>query len=327
MRSALSACIVTFVLVACASSPPSDQEARVADLTVSSSAVAASSVTELSSSSPPPRDSLFLKCEGHDRAACVKLASHCRVGVTTEPKWESKECAERERRACDEGVGEYCSNLADRYSSVTGDVGVPKDEVTAVKLYDRACDLGDAGYNACTIAAYAYEAGNLGLPKDAARAVAIFEGLCEEDGGVFPQSCQSLARHLAEGDGVAKDEARAAWIHASACSQGACDIDAIDILCSDENRKAKTTVGCVARARVYMMAVAGAPAHDYRKAKSLLERACNRSEAAGCRMLAEWYAEGRDFPGGPKVPQDTKRAAALFAQACKAGDKAACRTP
>ncbi|NUO48208.1 MAG: sel1 repeat family protein [Polyangiaceae bacterium] len=203
LRSAVFACVSTFALVACASSSSPGEGAAVADVTVSSSAVAASSVTELSSSSPLPRDSLFLKCEGHDREACVKLASHCYVGVKADPQWESKECAERERRACDEGVGEYCSNLADRYSRVTGDVGVPKDEVTALRLYDKACDLGNAGYNACTIAAYAYEAGNLGLPKDSARAVAIFESLCDEEGGVFPQSCQSLARHLASGDGVA----------------------------------------------------------------------------------------------------------------------------
>ncbi|NUO47748.1 MAG: sel1 repeat family protein, partial [Polyangiaceae bacterium] len=151
--------------------------------------------------------------------------------------------------------------------------------------------------------------------------------LCDEEGGVFPQSCQSLARHLASGDGVAKDEARAASIHAATCGQGVCDVDAVDALCSDVMRDAKTTAGCVARARISMLFVAGAPAADFRKAKNLLERACNRKEGAGCAILAEWYAEGREFPEGTKVPKDPKRAAALLEQACKAGEKAACKTP
>jgi TPR repeat protein len=324
IRSALVACTL-MAFPGCASSRPSGDAQPVADVTVAPSAVASASVTA-SSSAAPPGDPLVAKCEAHDREACQKLALHCSVGQTVDPKWESKECAERERRACEEGAGESCADLADRYTDVTGDVGVAKDEQAAMKLYEKACETGGRfnAINACMRIAYAYEGGFSGLAKNAARAVELFEGLCDEEGGIFPQPCQALARHLAAGDGVAKNEARAARIHAATCGQGVCDVDAIDALCSDVSPKAKTTAGCVARARVYMLAVAGAPAHDFRKAKNLLERACKRSEAEGCLTLSEWYAEGKDFPGGPKVPQDPRRAASFRDQACKAGEKTAC---
>lgn len=309
---------------ACASSPPSSDAAKVADVLVAPSAVASATMTE-SSSASPPGEPLVAKCEAHDRQACEALAAHCFVGQEKEPKWESKACAERERRACDEGAGAYCAKLAIRFTDSTNDVGVPKDEAVAMKLYVRACDLsGDM--DACLRVAFAYDSGFGGLPKDPARAVPLFEGLCDEESGIFPVACQALARHLITGDGVAKDPARGADIHSATCSQGACDVEALDALCSDANRKAKTTAGCLARARVYTLAVAGAPEPNYKKAKDLFERACKRSEAAACRTLADWYSEGKEWHEGTKVPRDPKRAASFLAQACKAGDKTACST-
>ncbi len=308
------------LLLACGScGPPTNEPGRtVIDVRVEPRASA--------SEAPPatPADPEVARCDAGEVAACVKLANRCDIGAKGDVPWESTACAERERRACDAGETSYCRKLADRYTDVTNDVGVPKDEAIAAKLLEKACD-GAAGFDSCEQLAHRY-LGGIGVAVDVARAFSLFERVCDEESGIFPQPCQQVARLLIEGKVVKKDEARAARIHAATCAQGVCDVESIEALCADAGGKGGNA-GCVPLARVYTLSVYGAPGIRSKVAKDLLERACKRRDAAGCRELANWYAEGVDWSDGLTIKPDATRARALLKQACDAGDEAACAKP
>jgi TPR repeat protein len=112
-------------------------------------------------------------CDRGDKVACATLASRCAIGRKGDVPWESAACAERERKACYAGDAFFGRKLSDRYTSVTDDVGVPKDEAMAAKLVERACEGGD-GMDSCMNIAARYETGD-GVAKDVARAVAFWE--------------------------------------------------------------------------------------------------------------------------------------------------------
>lgn len=306
-------------LVACSTAPaPAPHEGVPIDsVALAATPSVASSAPVTSASAAVPADPAT-RCQGGDAAACLAHANVCRPDFAGPPRWDSSDCAERERKACDTGAWDECYSLAQRYRDGQG---VAVDEAQTSTLLVVACEHGSDPM-ACIELAYRYD-GGIGIPKDAKKAVATFVGVCDEESGIFPQPCQTLAAHLAAGDGVAKDEARAARIHAATCSQGVCDFDAIAALCSELSPSAKTTAGCASAGVALGLMVAGAPEANPTKARALLERACKRKEAEGCRELADWYTRGRFWPK-TKIEPDEDKAAGFRAQACAAGDRASC---
>ena len=324
VREMLRVVLVSLLVLSCAPAAQ-DPERPPIEVRAPGPSPAASASHPAPAASVAAGDTLQATCDGGDLQACVRLANRCGlVGAdSTDVPWASAACAERERKACDLGSAEMCRHLGDRHSDVTiDDAGVKKDASAAIKLIDRACELGEI--DSCIQMAFRYEDG-VGVTRNVPHAVELFQRACDEDGGIFPQPCQALARHLATGDGIAKDLRRAAGIHVATCRQGACDADALIALCSDAGGKQKTNDGCVAYALMLVTTVAGVPEYNPTKAKSLLERACRRKDAAGCLVLATWHRDGREFSEKVKIPADPSRASHYTKQACAAGDDAACK--
>lgn len=272
-----------------------------------------------------PEDSEAASCAKGEKEACAALAYRCHIGAPApDVPWESAACAERERRACDLGEMRYCANLADRYSDVTSNVGVAKDEAKALELNERVCNTSVA-WDRCMAVALAYETGR-GVAANDVLAVRYFERACPDDSGLQPQACVLLARHVAAGTGTTKNEARAVHLLVEGCAQGVCEIDLLQRLCADAGGTSGSREGCVALARVAGLHVAWVPQQSLRRAIRLLELACARREAAGCEVLAEWYGEGMTTMWEEQVPRDPRRSAAFRKKACDAGAKGSCST-
>jgi TPR repeat protein len=301
---------------------------------------------------PPSRDQVLLqKCNGGDGATCTELGhllddgksvprDHARAveefqrGCTA---GDISGCVERgiehervagvgdlERavalyqRACDDKNLKGCFRLGRMFDL---GIGVAKDQKHAVDLYRMACDGGDA--SGCGNLGLMYGAGQ-GVAKDEKRAAELFRRACDAgDAG----GCNNLGVSYAFAHGVPKDEKRAVELYSKACESGlsmACGslgykYDAGEGVAKDATRAVEFyRRGCdggdpesCSNLGTHFASGKGAPLDDA-KADELLRRACDAGFGRACSFLAARL----------KSPTDAK---ALFARACKAGDKDACR--
>ncbi|MDB4986270.1 MAG: putative serine/threonine-protein kinase pknH [Myxococcaceae bacterium] len=148
-------------------------------------------------------------CDGGSMQACTDLGVAFENG-TGVPK-DQKRAFELYTRACDGENMLGCINLG--FAFKKGD-GVPKDQKRAVGLYTRACDAG--ALLGCTYLGITFETGE-GMPKDQKRAVELYTRAC--DGGDL-RGCTCLGLAFENGTAVAKDQRRAVELYTRSCEGG-----------------------------------------------------------------------------------------------------------
>jgi tetratricopeptide (TPR) repeat protein len=149
---------------------------------------------------------------------------------------------------CERGLAKACSSLAKIYA--TGK-GVPKDEATAVRLYERACQGKDL--LGCTYLGMMVASGQ-GVPASIERASTIWQHAC--DAGE-PNSCTMLGA-MYELRRVPKDPATAAVYYQKGCNGGHGD-------------------GCTQLSKLYRSGL-GVP-QDAAKADELWQLGCKRGSS------------------------------------------------
>ena len=150
---------------------------------------------------------------------------------------------------CERGLAKACSSLAKSYA--TGK-GVPKDEATAVRLYEQACQGKDL--LGCSVLGSLYASGQ-GVPASIERAMAIWQHAC--DAGE-PNSCTLLGA-MYELRRVPKDPATAAVYYQKGCDGG-------------------HAAGCTQLSKLYRSGL-GVP-QDATRADELWQLGCKRDSAA-----------------------------------------------
>jgi TPR repeat protein len=153
------------------------------------------------------------------------------------------------RGDCERGSAKACSSLAKAYA--TGK-GVPKDEATAVQLYEQACQGKDL--LGCTILGSMVASGQ-GVPASIERASTIWRQAC--DAGE-PNSCTLLGA-MYELRRVPKDPATAAVYYQKGCDGGHGD-------------------GCTQLSKLYRSGL-GVP-QDAARADELWQLGCKRGSGA-----------------------------------------------
>ena len=153
------------------------------------------------------------------------------------------------RGDCERGSAKACSSLAKSYA--TGK-GVPKNEATAVRLYEQAC-LGK-DLHGCSVLGSLYASGQ-GVPASIERAMAIWRQAC--DAGE-PNSCTLLGA-MYELRRVPKDPATAAVYYQKGCDGG-------------------HAAGCTQLSKLYRSGL-GVP-QDTARADELWQLGCKRDSAA-----------------------------------------------
>jgi TPR repeat protein len=313
---------------------------------------AATTTSEVPRAAPPSKDQLLLqKCDGGNGAACAELGhlyddgksvprDHARAVEQFQKACTAGDvsgCVERGiehervagvgdleraealyRRACDDKNPRGCFRLGKMHDLGKG---IAKDQKRAVDLYRMACDGGDA--SGCGNLGLKYGAGE-GVAKDEKRAAELFRKACDagEAGG-----CNNLGVSYAFARGVPKDEKRAVELYSKACESGlamACrslgyKYDAGEGVVKDAARAGEFyRRGCdgadpesCSNLGTHYASGKGAPL-DNAKANELFRRACDAGFGRACSFLAARMKNAPD-------------AKALYARACKAGDKEACR--
>ncbi len=105
----------------------------------------------------------------------------------------------RFEKACDEGKGGGCADVADMYAH--GD-GVPKDAARAARYYQLACN--DGNQRGCVGLGNAYATGE-GIAKDTARARQLLEQACSKKNA---RGCVALGEMYEKGNGVPRNASR-----------------------------------------------------------------------------------------------------------------------
>lgn len=247
-------------------------------------------------------------CDKDNADACHSLAwSLDRFGDGPRDKARAAALLDRYCRA---GHVPSCSTAA---ANVRDTVGASDPRFAEYK--DFACTAGDA--SACVYLAGVRErGGHEGVPG----ALALYDRACPANSYACnraadlrtypalaascergePQACAAQARWLAEEEGPYANRPRAAQLYAAAC-----DADVIN--------------ACLRAGRLLIASASGAPAQaDAAGIEGTLARGCAASVGEACKVLADTLAEGT------VLVQDLPRAAALYAEACDAGDTRAC---
>jgi len=161
--------------------------------------------------------------------------------------------------------------------------------VAAARKFSAACRDDEAA--SCSALGVMYELGE-GVPRDAARALVLYEKACADDN---ERSCVNLGAALSRGVGTTQDEHRAGLLLSKACDAG-------------------EMLGCAILGQALLERIPRGPT-DFARGRSLLERACAARERAACADLGDLLSDLHRHD----------EALRAYAQACLAGDDAACR--
>jgi len=204
------------------------------------------------------------------------------------------ETAESCDARCTEGDGVACAVMG---VAARNEAGVAGGARRAFTYFRSGCEHGDG--KSCANLGYIYSQGTLTEP-DQQKAAHYFEEGCKRG---FALGCKDLGTMYHIGRGVPRDDARAIDLFGQACDAGVAG-------------------GCMLLG--LMMPDHLVPEDRAARALPLLVHDCDPRQDPDpgvCTAAARLYAAGRG------TPQDPSRAAALFAAACKRGDKTACKPP
>ena len=282
-------------------------------------------------------------CRGGSGVACFNLAGMYGGGhgvIVDHAKYEAYKKLAREQwtAACDRGHTASCTALA---SMMLAD----SDRKRAIALCDRACAASDR--NGCV------QAARLRFEDKALAAAAYLKELDAQCTAGEASGCGTAGSALLAGTGgIAKDRARGLALATRGCDGGdanACMdllVDAYDA--KDVAKQRAYAAQACDRHAVHGCVVAAAIAADVKTADAFDRRACLMGNAEACETLARsmfaakrdgdairWVREacrmGRGLACGVlierdldvPVPPDAKKK--LYAEACKADIKPACR--
>lgn len=113
------------------------------------------------------------------------------------------------RKSCDLGNIRGCNALA---YNLDGAVGTPRDQVTAMRLFEATCDEGIA--SSCSGAASTYYRGDGEFPKTLGRALHFRIKGCRIGDA---SACRSAGYMVSNGEGAAKNPERAQSLYATGC--------------------------------------------------------------------------------------------------------------
>lgn len=271
---------------------------------------------------PRARAALEKGCTAGSRNACYQLGMTLR---DNEPLDEARGVALLDK-ACTLGEGEACRSLGQSYER--GEAGLTRDYAKAKSYYDRGCDELKSG-TSCALVGIAYEEGR-GVPaKDPAKANEYYDRSCKYG---YLRGCYFLAMNLQDGLGVTADVPRAVTLYTKACEGD--ELDACDRLAklyaagkagSPQQALALFKKNCDAGRAPACNSVGTlfeeggeSVAKDELQAALYYRKACDGKSGAGCKNLADLYANGRG------VGKDETKALEFYSLACTLGATNGC---
>lgn len=277
----------------------------------------------------PSLTQLEIQCGSGNGRACISAANGWFVG--RDGVKDENKAATLLQAGCNRREADACAAVGDLQMDGRA---VPKNPTLGMDSLEKACEWGSA--LGCFLLGRALETGRAGK-TDAVRAKKLLTEACS---GEYGPACHALGALLAQPGPQADAEKASTYV------ERACDLDdasACDALCLETRRPqgaprdplqslgycAKACNGqvmsaCTSQA---LMLLAGPPFKpNPKKARELLDAACDGTDARGCLYLGEWLERGAW--GWKRSPAESKRAlerAALIVETpCRKGDAQAC---
>lgn len=268
-------------------------------------------------------------CSSGSGRACLNAANAWFVG--RDGMKDENKAAQLLNAGCSKREADACAAVGDL--QIEGRA-VPKNPTAGLDSLEKSCEWGSP--LGCFLLGKALETGRAGK-TDVVRAKKLYSEACAAE---FGPSCFALGNLLAKPGSMQDLEKSESYL------ERACDLDdasACDALCLETRRPegaprdglqsmghcAKACNGqvmsaCTSQA---MMLLGGPPFKpNPRRARELLDAACDGTDARGCVLLGEALDVGAH--GWKKNPGEAKRAferAALIVESpCRKGDAAAC---